>query len=355
MSEINLLRKVDIKRVLLPVFIGFSVLLFIFRKDIANIDFSYLKWDNNSLFWLLGAALCMCLRHFFYTLRLHLLSNKFFGFKKALELIFLWEFSTAILPSSSGGVAASLFFFNKEGLSVGKGIYIMLVNIVLNTIFYIIFLPLFIVIAGPQNVHPDFGLLLYEGKFSMLFIGLTIYYVLMIIYGTLIAYGIFRNPQAIQKLFLRIVALPLLQRFKPTAEKLSNDLIIAYNERKALDSMELVKIFIISVSAWISRFTIIICLFKAFDQNPLTFIQAIGFYAKQMFLYMMSLVSPTPGASGVAEGAFKFLFKEITPQLLLLLVFLWRIFTYYIYLFSGVFLLPQWIDNHFNKKSKIQL
>jgi uncharacterized protein (TIRG00374 family) len=350
MSENNILSKIDVKRILLPVIIGFSVLFFLFRKDFAKIDFSYLKWDENSFFWLMGAAACMCFRHLFYTVRLHLLSNKFFSLKKALELIFLWEFSTAILPSSSGGVAASLFFFNKEGLSVGKGIYIMLVNIVLNTIFYVLFLPIFIFIAGPQNVHPDFGLLLLDGKLSVLFIALIIYYFVMIFYGTLIAYGIFVNPQSIQKLFLKIASLPILKRFKKTAENLGNDLLTAYSERKALDNIELLKIFLISIFAWISRFTIIICLFKAFDQNPLTFTQAIGFYAKQMFLYMMSLVSPTPGASGVAEGAFKFLFNEISPQLLLLLVFLWRIFTYYVYLFSGVFLLPQWISTHFKTK-----
>lgn len=346
-KENHILKKLSAWRIIVPIGIGIAVLM-LFWRDFQRIDLSYIKWNMRSIWWFTLALACVVIRHLAYTVRLHLLSNSYFSFKKAFELIFLWEFSTAVLPSSSGGVAASLFFFNKEGLEIGKGIYIMLVNIVLNTIFYAIFLPLFIIIANPINVHPDFGLMLHEGKLSALFSGLIFYYVLMLIYGSLIAYGVFFNAYSIKNLLMKVVQLPLINRFSFLAEKLGNDIVTAFQERKNQDKTELVKIFFISVCAWLSRFSIIICLYKAFDPQSLSFVQGIGFYAKQMLLYMMSLVSPTPGASGVAEAGFKFLFNEITPQISIILLFLWRLLTYYLYLFTGVFYLNNWVKKHFS-------
>jgi uncharacterized protein (TIRG00374 family) len=60
------------------------------------------------------------------------------------------------------------------------------------------------------------------------------------------------------------------------------------------------------------------------------------------------LVSPTPGGSGVAEFAFGELLVSFSQSTLLLaaLAILWRLISYFPYLFIGAFLLPRWLKNN---------
>jgi len=68
------------------------------------------------------------------------------------------------------------------------------------------------------------------------------------------------------------------------------------------------------------------------------------------------LVSPTPGGSGFAEYVFTRYLGEFIPVEPLLLgsvvvamALLWRIVSYYPYLFIGAILFPRWIKNKFGK------
>ncbi|MFT5248152.1 MAG: uncharacterized membrane protein YbhN (UPF0104 family), partial [Gammaproteobacteria bacterium] len=52
-----------------------------------------------------------------------------------------------------------------------------------------------------------------------------------------------------------------------------------------------------------------------------------------------------PGSSGVAELALDSFFRDIIPSsiVLLLITLLWRLLTYFPYLFIGIAVLPGWI------------
>jgi uncharacterized protein (TIRG00374 family) len=56
-------------------------------------------------------------------------------------------------------------------------------------------------------------------------------------------------------------------------------------------------------------------------------------------------VSPTPGGSGIAEYAFGELLVDFSQSALLLasLAIVWRLMSYFPYLFIGAFLLPRWL------------
>jgi uncharacterized protein (TIRG00374 family) len=56
-------------------------------------------------------------------------------------------------------------------------------------------------------------------------------------------------------------------------------------------------------------------------------------------------ISPTPGGSGVAEYAFGELMSDFSHSALLLagLALLWRLISYFPYLFIGALLLPKWL------------
>jgi uncharacterized protein (TIRG00374 family) len=58
------------------------------------------------------------------------------------------------------------------------------------------------------------------------------------------------------------------------------------------------------------------------------------------------LISPTPGASGVAEYAFGELLISFSGSALLLtgMAIIWRLISYFPYLFIGAILLPKFLN-----------
>jgi len=67
------------------------------------------------------------------------------------------------------------------------------------------------------------------------------------------------------------------------------------------------------------------------------------------------LISPTPGGEGVAQLAFESFLQEYTPVgLAAALAIIWRLYTYYPYLFIGAFILPQWIQRVYLKRKLIR-
>lgn len=79
-------------------------------------------------------------------------------------------------------------------------------------------------------------------------------------------------------------------------------------------------------------------------------------FARQLIMWIMMLISPTPGGSGFAE----FVFKEYLGSFIIggragvaiAMAIVWRLITYYPYLFVGVFIVPKWIGQHFGGRSK---
>ncbi|MCB0410779.1 MAG: flippase-like domain-containing protein, partial [Flavobacteriales bacterium] len=67
-------------------------------------------------------------------------------------------------------------------------------------------------------------------------------------------------------------------------------------------------------------------------------------YGRQLVMWVIMLISPTPGGAGIAEFAFNGFLKEFIPiGLAGLLVVLWRLISYYPYLLIGSFVLPKWM------------
>ena len=68
-------------------------------------------------------------------------------------------------------------------------------------------------------------------------------------------------------------------------------------------------------------------------------------YARQLVMWIVLLISPTPGASGAAEFAFSGFMSDLLPvgASLVLIALLWRVITYYIYLLAGAVVGPRWV------------
>jgi glycosyltransferase 2 family protein len=76
-------------------------------------------------------------------------------------------------------------------------------------------------------------------------------------------------------------------------------------------------------------------------------------YATQMVMWVIMLISPTPGGSGIAELIFNdFLGVFLLAGLAPVLAVFWRLLSYYIYLIIGSIILPGWLLRVFRKQKK---
>jgi hypothetical protein len=68
-------------------------------------------------------------------------------------------------------------------------------------------------------------------------------------------------------------------------------------------------------------------------------------------MWIMMLVMPTPGGSGFVETIFNSYMAEFVPVagFVVVMALIWRLVTYYPYLFIGVFMAPAWVNKNFKK------
>jgi len=70
-------------------------------------------------------------------------------------------------------------------------------------------------------------------------------------------------------------------------------------------------------------------------------------------MWIMMLVSPTPGGSGFSEFVFSEYLSDFMPQvagIAIIIAFVWRLITYYPYFIIGAFVVPRWIQDKFGSK-----
>ena len=99
-----------------------------------------------------------------------------------------------------------------------------------------------------------------------------------------------------------------------------------------------------TILSWTCRYLVINCVLAAF--LPISFFNHIFILGKQLVLWIFMLISPTPGASGIAEFAFGELMGEFSTSILLIvaLAVIWRLISYFPYLILGSILLPKWLQ-----------
>ena len=128
-------------RIILPILISLGVVGYIIYNQFDPEAFAQIKWTGHTLFWFGMALAFLVIRHFAYMARLYILTEGFFGWRKCFELIFIWEFSSTITPTSIGGSAVAFLLLSQEKLSMAKTAAIVTYTIVLDALFFVISVP----------------------------------------------------------------------------------------------------------------------------------------------------------------------------------------------------------------------
>lgn len=344
------------KKLLIPLIIGIAAVAFFFFRDFDAEKLKAIDWNSGSLFWFSIAALAMVVRHFCLMYRIRLLSNKVLNWQQAFELVSLWEFSSAVTPSTVGGTATSLYFLTKEGISAGKTTTIILVTVFLDGLFFTLAVCVLWLILGNNFISTDIDIAetLLNGDTSIVgqgpsgwayafFVGFG----LNIFYFVLVAYGLFVNPKSIQWFIVQLFKLPFIRRWKDVGEKAGADLLVASKGLKNQSWEYWIGSFISTAGAWIIRLAIVnfVVLAVVYYGNQLMI------FGRSLILYLVMVLGITPGSSGVAEFTFITIYRDflqdgIAPAMALI----WRIFTFYIFFPLGFIVLPRWIRRVYAKK-----
>ncbi|HSG68307.1 MAG TPA: lysylphosphatidylglycerol synthase transmembrane domain-containing protein [Bacteroidales bacterium] len=347
----KVLRFFQFKRIIIPLLLGLGVASVLLLKDFNKDAFLDIHWSVYTFLWLFIALILQAIRDIAYMYRLRILTDGQISWRHSFDVIMLWEFASSITPSIVGGSAIALFIVNREGISMGRTTAIVMITAMLDELFYIFMVPFVVLIIGIDELFVrNAGLLMNLGGIEAFLFG----YLFILGLTLVITFAVFIGPKGFKRVLVGLASLPILRRWRRKAIITGNDIITTSQEMKGKPFVFWFKAFIATLFSWSARFLVVNALIMAFRSSSDQFL-ALGdqllIYGRQLVMWVILLVSPTPGGSGVAEYAFPiFLGEFIPPGLETALGLLWRLLSYYPYLFIGFIVLPFWIRRVYRKK-----
>jgi len=333
------------QRIIWPIIFGLGVSVILIHNSFNEDTFSFINFTWQTVFYILLAFLMMAVRDIAYMVRIIIISDYQLSWKQAFNVIMLWEFSSAISPSVVGGTGPAIFFLYKEGVNSGKSAAIVLTAILLDEIFFLLAVPLIYIIYG-NNIFPPESVKIDEILFA--FYG---GYIAILVYTLFLIYALFVNPHLFKSFISWVFLFPILIRWRTRARRSANKLIRTSVTIKKKPASYWIKSFVATIFSWTARYWVINFMLMAFFHERYNLYDHFLLFGRQLSMWIILLISPTPGGSGIAEYIFSdFLGDFIANEAWLApLALFWRLISYYPYLIIGVIILPLWLKRVFKK------
>ncbi len=328
------------KRIAIPLIIGLGVASYMLWTSTNWEEFDKVEWGIKSFMWMFVGFLMMVIRDLAYMYRIRVLTDNQISWRNSFDVIMLWEFSSAVTPGIVGGTGVALYILNKEGLSAGKSTAMVMLTALFDQLFYIVTVPIVILIIGTEYLFP---IELQKEIFGIVFSVKGIFvigYCVTLLFSLVFIFGIFIKPQGLKRILLFLFKLKFLRKWEPKMAQVGNDIITTSKEFRSKSFLFWVKSSLATFFAWTARFWLVNFLILAFVDVGDHFI----IYGRQLVMWLVMVIFPTPGGTGVAEFAFTGFLAEYIPfGLVGVLAVLWRLASYYPYLFIGIFIIPKWL------------
>jgi hypothetical protein len=335
-------------KVWLPVLIGLGIVFAMFYFDPSVNGNTLNGVFDASVPWIILAIFVILCRDIGYVYRIREITGRQLTWKRSVYVIILWEFASAVTPSVVGGTAVAIFIINKEGIKFGRAMAFVMVTAILDNLFFVIGAPIILFFAQ-GNIFPDSKVLEASMKNSLEVI-FWISYTLYAVYSLIMAAALFFRPRVFKWVLIKIFSIRWLRKWKHSAQEYGNEIIEASKELSGKKWKYWLPITLATIFIWSSRYLMLNALISAFV--PLNFEQNVIIFARQVIMWIVMMISPTPGSSGTAEFFFGEFFAQFLTKYTFVTSILWRLLTYYPYLLLGAFFLPRWIKQVFFKKKK---
>ena len=304
--------------ILLPVLIGLSVVGWLFYREFNPELFSGIRFSWR-LMW-----------------RFRFITDRELTWRQAFRVNMLCEFTSAVTPSAVGGSSLIVLFLNKEGINAGRSTALTISCLFLDELFLVLACPFALLLFSFDDLFGNVAIL--SSGIEVLFF---LVYGVVTIWTFLLYLALFRRPEWVKRLLLTIFRLPLLRRWHKAIETLTDNLVLSSREMSQKSFTFWLKAFGITCLAWTSRYLVVNALLIAFTTSGSELLA----FVRQLILWVVMTISPTPGGSGVSEYMFREYYADFfdVAGMALVVAFVWRIITYYMYLLIGAIIIPGWV------------
>ena len=296
--------------------------------------------------WVGVALLCVLLRDVGYVVRLWVLARGELTVKRATSSILLWELASALTPSVVGGSAVASFILHRNGLSWGRSLATVMSTALLDELYFLLAVPVVALAAGWVAFLPEAAPWL-EGSVAAIFAG---GYLFMATLATLLSTALFWSPQRIHKGLTRAFSWRWTRRWRDAGVGLAEDLLRASRDLKTMSLSSGLLAAGATLVSWTARFMTLNALMVALvvPAFPDMAWGHFDVWARQLSMWTVMMISPTPGSSGLAELALPTFLTDVMPvamtaALWATLVLAWRYLTYHLYVLVGGVLMPFWL------------
>ena len=345
----KILKQIHPSRIVLPVIIGAGVGAYLIISENVFNSFQSISYSFCLFYWLFLAFGLLVIREIGYIVRIRILSDNKLSWLSATRIILLWEFASSVTPSAIGGTGIAFFFLYKEGLNLGKSSSIVLATFFLDELYFVVMAPILLFFIKFHHLFEINGGVYLNKYFYFAIIGYGIKLVLLF-FAT---YALFINPKTVKRLLTTIFKIPILRQWRIKAIQTGEEIEAASKELKQKNSMFWLKNIAATFVTWTSRYWVvnllIISLYKGLNiplnEQILSFAEHQLIFARQLVMWIIMMVMPSPGGSGFSEMIFLEYMSDFIPEgFTALMTLFWRLISYYPFLITGVILFPIWIQ-----------
>ena len=342
----------SIWKVILPVLIGVGVVTLMLwhesRKDNLeevwhNIHFTWRTWICIGL-----GFLFMWGRDFGLTWRFRALTDRQLSWMQAYKVDFLCEFTSCITPSAVGGSSLGMVFLNSQGIELGRATTLMITTLFLDELFFVISCPIVVLLTPANQIFASDGTTFSHGiKFTF-----WIVYAILAAWTFILFAGIIWKPEWIRKVLVMISGLKWLRKWSSNLKELGDNMVATSKELRKKKMRFWLEVFGGTALSWTSRYLVVNALFLGFipSDDPSQWV----ILARQFVIWVVLMVSPTPGGSGISEWIFSNYYGDLVSSvgMALIMAVFWRIISYYVYLGIGAAIVPGWLKETYKRFHK---
>lgn len=326
----------------LAVVCGLAAVAYLALRDINSLSFSGLHFTAHTIAGLLLAVALFAGQNLCLMWRYHHLACGSISWRQAFRVDALCEFTSAVTPSAVGGSSLIFWFLHREGMSAGRSTAVMMSTLMMDELFLTLGC---VAVLAMIPAHVLFGdAQVVNAGVQWLFIGVL---VAVAAWTAVLYVALFHRPQWVGRVLLAIFSLPVLRRWRPSIEAVSHDICVSSESMRRHGFWFWLKTFGITVGAWSCRYAVVNAVLMAFTSGG----DHLLAFARQFVLWIVAMISPTPGGSGLNEYMFSVYYSDFTPDAgtTLVAVLAWRLITYYSYLVVGAFVIPSWFSGSTEK------
>jgi hypothetical protein len=321
-------------KVLIPVVIGLVVVVWLFHKEFNADVWSTIAFSPKVIFCIILAWICMGGRDFGLSWRFRSLTDNQITWWQACKVNFMCEFTSAVTPSAVGGSSLGMIFLHHEGIALGRATTLMMTTLFLDELFFVVSCPIIVALV-PYSELFGFSNTGFETGLKLVF---WIVYAVLFAWTAILFLGIILKPEGVRKALIWLFGFRLLHRWQHAVIELGDNMVATARSLRTRSWRWWGEAFVATALTWTSRYLVVCALFLGLVPNA----DQLVVFARQFVVWIVLMVSPTPGGSGVSEWLFTEYYGDLlnNTSVALIIALFWRIITYYIYLIIGVFIAP---------------